>query len=409
MLRKEEKQRELLVLAAKRAEAANNAKSDFLSNMSHDIRTPMNAILGMTSIAMVHIDDKEKVMDALNKITRSGKHLLGIINSVLDMSKIESGKLILDETNFNLLRSLEDLKDLFQSQFRAKHLDFTLDAASIEHAEVVGDEQRLQQVFVNILGNAVKFTPEGGKITVTAREKRSALYQRGSYEFIFEDNGIGMEKEFVERVFEPFVRATDSRITNIEGSGLGMAIAQNVVRLMGGDIQVESEPGKGSRFTVAVSLRLNDTIPEENKPREQSKTAELEELIAHDYSDKRALLVDDNELNIEVAKELLGMAGLQVDTAGNGREAVDQLTNSPPGTYDLVFMDIQMPVMNGYEATRAIRNSEREDLQKIPIIAMTADAFAEDIKKAREAGMSGHIAKPIDISRLEQNMEEWLK
>jgi signal transduction histidine kinase/CheY-like chemotaxis protein len=419
IIRHEEEQKELLMLEAQRAEAANHAKSDFLSNMSHDIRTPMNAILGMTSIARMHIDDKERVMDALNKITLSGKHLLGLINSVLDMSKIESGRVSLAEEEFQLTESIDDILTLFHAQITEKHLELTVDRGVIEHDAVIGDEQRLQQIVMNILANAVKFTPEGGRIMVHMQEKPSTIYERGCYEFVFEDTGIGMEQEFVGKIFEPFTRAADSRTTRIEGTGLGMSIAVNVARMMGGDIQVESELGKGSRFTVTIYLRINDRpadLNESMNPLEVKDSLEngkkesgLDALEKHSYAGRRVLLVDDNEFNIEVAEEVLKLAGLEVDLACNGREAVEQVIKHPARYYDLIFMDIQMPVMNGYEATRELRSMERADLQEIPIIAMTADAFAEDVKRAQEAGMNGHIAKPVDIDKLNETMEKWIR
>jgi signal transduction histidine kinase/CheY-like chemotaxis protein len=536
MLRKEEAQRELLTITAQRAEAANNAKSDFLSNISHDIRTPMNAILGMTAIAAMNIDDKERIKDALNKITLSGKHLLGLINSVLDMSKIESGKLSLNDEEFNIAELIENLTTLMNTQIKAKQLELRVNIANVVHEDVIGDAQRLQQIFVNIMGNAIKFTPEGGMITLTISEKSSKIIGRGCYEFIFEDNGIGMQQEFVERIFEPFTRAADSRVAKVEGTGLGMPIAINVARMMGGNIEVESELGKGSKFTVSVYLKINDVtedtpikfndlavlvvddeeyacvnaceilnsmnmvaqyvlsgdeavikvsdahvanddfalvildwkmpgkdgiettreirrimgaeipiiilsgydwtdIEQEavaagvnafiEKPLFKSRlTHVLKEVLGltdteqtervlesyrkHSYRDKRILLVEDNELNIEVASELLNVIGCNVEIVNDGKEAVEKVAEMPIGYYDLIFMDIQMPYMNGYEATVEIRNMKREDLKNIPIIAMTADAFTDDVVKAAEAGMNGHIAKPIDITTLENTLSKWL-
>ncbi len=537
MLRQEEAQRELLALAVQQAEEASRAKSDFLSNMSHDIRTPMNAILGMTSIAAMHIDDKERVTDALNKITISGKHLLGLINNVLDMSKIESGKVSLMENEFNLSDAIESLITLFRAQVTAKKLELKVNIAALEHENVIGDDQRLQQIFVNILGNAVKFTPEEGRITLSIKEKESKMKERGCYEFVFEDTGIGMEKEFVDRIFDPFARAADTRTTQTEGTGLGMPIAVSIAKMMGGDIQVESELGHGSKFTVTVYLKINYVTQEDldalvslpvlvaddeeascisvcdildslemkseyvlsgdeavsrakkaheadedfsvvildwkmpgkdgvetarelrkvigedipiimlsaydwtdieqeatlagvnaflEKPLFKSKLthvlkdvlglqsnkgkeSELESFRKNDYSGKRVLLVEDNELNIEVASELLGVIGIEVDMACNGKEAVEIVSHKPEDYYDLIFMDIQMPIMNGYEAAAAIRASERKDLREIPIIAMTADAFVDDVKRSEEVGMNGHIAKPVDITKLENMIEKWIK
>jgi CheY-like chemotaxis protein len=363
----------------------------------------------MTTIAAMHVDDRDCVLDALNKITISGKHLLGLINSVLDMSKIESGKISLNEDEFSILDLVDSLFALFNSQITAKGLELKVNTADIEHKDVIGDEQRLQQIFVNILGNAVKFTPDGGKINLNIREKKANSADRACYEFVVEDNGIGMEKAFVDKIFEPFSRALDSRVYGIEGTGLGMPIAVNVARLMGGDIQVESEPNKGSRFTVTVYLRLNHIQKEElGTNGDKVKRAEIASFKEHSYDGRRILLVEDNELNTEVATEILRVMGFEIDTAVNGKEAVDMAVSHGDGYYDLIFMDIQMPVMNGYEATMAIRSSGVDYLKRVPIIAMTADAFVEDVKKAQQSGMNGHIAKPIDIAKLEKMIGEWL-
>jgi signal transduction histidine kinase/CheY-like chemotaxis protein len=411
ILRQEQAQRELLEISAKQAEAASLAKTDFLSNMSHDIRTPMNAILGMTDIAKLHIDDKGRVEDCLNKITLSGKHLLRLINGVLDVSKIESGKITLEAAEFNIIDTLNNLTLLFEGQMANKNLAYSMDYSAIQHKMVVGDEQRLSQIFINIVGNAVKFTPEGGEISVTAVEKDISLSDRVCFNFIFKDNGIGMEPEFVEKIFEPFARAKDSRTNKIEGAGLGMTISVNIARLMGGDIYVESTPGKGSKFTVSVYFKAgNNTQAEDTQSNDNDDCLHSITVSKHnnDYSDKRVLLVEDNEFNVEVAKELLGLININVDVANNGKEAVDALCASAPGCYNMVFMDIQMPVMNGYEAAMAIRKLDREDLRNIPIIAMTADAFADDVRHATEAGMNGHIAKPIDVEKLEDMIERWI-
>lgn len=533
MIRRGEEQKEMLAQAVERAEAANHAKSDFLSRMSHDIRTPMNAILGMTSVATMHIDEKERVLDALEKITVSGKHLLGLINEVLDMSRIESGKVSLTEGAFNLSDTIESLLTVFRSQMDIKGLALNAGIAKLEHENVVGDEQHLQQIFMNIMGNAVKFTPAGGKISIHIEEKHSQYDGYGCYEFTFEDTGIGMEPDYIQKIFEPFSRAADSRTGKIEGTGLGMSIAVNIARMMRGDIKVESELGKGSKFMVIVYLKLDDltasdlaaynglpvlVVDDEETACESScemlrslgmdaeyvssgeaalkrisaedgkrfsvvildwkmpgmdgletakdirrivgedisiiiqsaydwadieaealdagvnafigkplfksrlvrvlrealgldheeKVSPLETFSQQDFTGRRVLLVEDNEINIEVARELLGMVGIQVEMAMNGQLAVDAVNEKEPGYFDLIFMDIQMPVMNGYEAAKAIRASEREDLGKIPIIAMTADAFADDIKKAEDAGMNGHISKPVDIERLEEALKKWI-
>jgi CheY-like chemotaxis protein/nitrogen-specific signal transduction histidine kinase len=400
----EEEQKEILTMAVQRAEAAGHAKSDFLSNMSHDIRTPLNVILGMTEIARIHIDDKERVQDALNKIAAAGKQLLELVNSVLDMSKIENGNVTLEEDAFDLSGTIENLRTLFQGQLQAKDLKFTISADKITHYSVYGDEQRLSRIFVNIMGNAIKFTPDGGKISLIAKEKKSDIPNRGFYEFIFTDTGIGMTKEFADRIFEPFTRAADSRTNRIEGTGLGMPIAINVAKMMGGDIKVESRQGEGSRFTVSVYLKIEENEKEENMNTDETLYAMKED----DFSGKRVLLVEDNELNVEVAGEILELAGMKTVMAYNGKEAVEVFAGHEPGYFDLILMDVQMPVMNGYQAAEEIRAMQREDAWTIPIIAMTANAFADDVQDAMDAGMNAHLSKPLDIHKLKNCMKKFL-
>jgi signal transduction histidine kinase/DNA-binding response OmpR family regulator len=538
IIQAENQKNELLTLAVTQAEAANHAKSDFLSNMSHDIRTPMNVILGMTEIAVMNIDDKNRVMDALAKITNAGRHLLSLINSVLDMSKIESGKITLNEEEFELPDLIENLLTLFQMQAKSKRIELKVTVSKVVHEKLIGDAQRLQQIFVNIMSNAIKFTPEGGMVTLGITEIKSNVPEKSCFQFSFEDTGIGMEKEFLNRIFEPFIRATDSRTNQIEGTGLGMSIARRLAQLMGGDIQVESEVGKGSCFTVTVYMKIDDVsqedlerlhhlsvlvvddesevcesacdilaglgmraesalggdqavakirsahekaddfslvildwkMPEKDgmetareirsfmgndipiiilsaydwteiekeatevginafveKPLFRSrlvhvlkrvmKTGEVEaepepaaEITAASYTGKRILLVDDQELNNEVAAEFVKFLGYEAELACNGKEAVERLLARPAGYYEMVFMDVHMPVMDGYEATTVIRGLEqRPDLQTIPIIAMTADAFVEDIKKAHEMGMNSHISKPVDMETLRAEIERWGK
>lgn len=391
--------------ALQAAEDASHAKSDFLSRMSHDIRTPMNAIMGMTTIAAMHVKEPDRVKDCLDKINMSGRHLLRLINEVLDMAKIESGKVSLPEENFNLAEVTDEMLAMTQTQINAKGQSLTVDVDTLIHENVIGDRQRLEQVLVNIMGNAIKFTPEGGKIYFGIREKESQFEGSSCYEFVFEDNGIGMEEEFLDRVFEPFARAGDSRVGQVEGTGLGMAIARNIVQMMHGDIQVESSIGKGSRFTVNIYLKQN----------EKENLAELHDLpveglqASEQYAGKRVLLVEDNELNMEIAEELLLSVGLDVELAWDGKEAVERIKGASEGWYDMVFMDIQMPNMNGYEATSAIRELERRDVKELPIVAMTADAFQEDMQKAVVAGMNAHLAKPIEIAKLERILETYFE
>ncbi len=520
------------------ANRANAAKSNFLSNMSHDIRTPMNAIIGMTAIACAHIDDKERVQDCLTKITVSSKHLLGIINEVLDMSKIESGKLDLNMEDFDLAELVDNLIAMCKPQIEAMHHELLVDVKDIEHEFVTGDSQRIQQAFMNLMSNAIKYTPEGGKIRLSITEKPTNKGKVGCYEFIFEDNGIGMSEDFQKHLFEPFSRAADARVIVQQGTGLGMAITQNIVGMMNGDIHVESEPGKGTKFTVTIFLSLQDVntnnfdsalvdlpvlvadddiitcesacdmlhelgmlgewvltgeeavervkqrhekqddyfaiildwkmpgmdgvattrvirkaVGEDvpiiiisaydwsdielearaaganafiSKPMFKSRMAHtfkslfdenagtdtfngaVSQMMQQDFSGKRVLLVEDNELNAEIAGEILGMTNVTVEYAKDGREALNKMESAADGYYDMVFMDIQMPVMNGYEATRAIRAINRNYLKKVPIIAMTANAFAEDVEAARDVGMNQRIAKPIDFNQLLLVLNTWL-
>ncbi len=516
------------------AEAANRAKSDFLARMSHDIRTPMNAIMGMTAVAAMHIDDKERLTDCLSKITISSRHLLALINDVLDMSKIESGKVSLSEEPFSIADMVDSVVTIIKAQVKPKRQDLKVHINEIDHENVIGDHLRLRQVLLNILGNAVKFTPEEGKINFEIRECESRINGMACFEFVCEDNGMGMDKEFLKTIFDPFSRAGNAK--SIEGTGLGMPITRNIVRMMSGEISVESEPGKGSKFTVRLHLKIQARDAEDIKAladlavlvadddkdscvttcdilsgigmkpeyvlsgREAvSKTVEAHDsgrgysalildwkmpgmdgvetareirkkigdelpiliLSAYDWTDieaearqagiqafiekplfrsrliyalksvlsedseegnklvpddlknaefkgRRVLLVEDNELNLEIATELLSYTGVEVESAENGQVAVDKFKASGEGYYDLVFMDIQMPVMNGYEAAVNIRALDRQDSGKVPIIAMTANAFSDDIFKAHEAGMNDHISKPVEVEKLIEALRKWL-
>ena len=533
--KKEELEHRMLVEACEAANHANASKSEFLSRMSHDIRTPMNAIIGMTTIAGSHLDDRERILDCLHKITVSSKHLLALINEVLDMSKIESGKIDLSEEEFNLSDLIQNVLTMIRPNIQAKNQNLELNIAKVEHEDVVGDVMRLQQVFMNILGNAVKYTPQGGTLELEIVEKESKVFGYGCYEFVFRDNGIGMSEEFVKKIFEPFSRAEDSRISKIEGTGLGMAIAMNIVRMMNGDIRVESAVNEGSQFTVSVYLKQQNTempdlehlvnqpvlvadddilaceaacailkdigiesewvlsgqeaIERVSKARREGKgffavlldwqmpdmdgvettgrirqeagtempivilsaydwnnvetearqagvdgfiskplfksrlvylfkkiagtegkkeVQEKEEHTDRNFEGKRILLAEDNELNREIAEEIIGSTGVIIDCVENGQQAVEAFKGKKEWYYDLIFMDVQMPVMNGYEATETIRKLEREDAALIPIIAMTANAFAEDMAASRRAGMNEHIAKPLDLGQLMKCMGEWM-
>ncbi len=531
----EEQTKQALHEAYEAAKRANAAKMDFLSRMSHDIRTPMNAIIGMTAIADAQIDNKDRVADCLRKITVSSKHLLSIINEILDMSKIESGRLDLNEKEFSLSGLVDNIISMIRPQVMAKKQTLSVNADSIIHERVIGDNVRIQQAFLNLLGNAVKYTPEGGQISMSITEKASHQPKAGYYEFVFEDSGIGMSKEFAEHIFEPFTRETDSRVSKIEGTGLGMAITNNIVRMMNGNIKVESAPGAGSKFIVTLPLKLQeadditaddfrdlsvliadsdrtvcinacrimqdmgmkceyvcdraeavekvkelqnkgqhyfalildgkaltsgDNIigkirqisgdstaiiisdydhsniePEARaagadavvgKPIFRSKLTyifrelisgaeskrtgnETDYLKSISFPGKRILLAEDNDLNAKIMTEILDMMKVKTEWAANGQMAADMFGDADPGYYHLILMDIQMPIMNGNDSARAIRSLPRRDAKTIPIIAMTANAFADDIQAALDAGMNEHIAKPLNIKRFIKVLNRWLK
>ena len=396
-----EKQKTNLQDALAAAQHANKAKTTFLNNMSHDIRTPMNAIIGFTSLAAAHIDNTEQVQDYLAKITTSSNHLLSLINDVLDMSRIESGKMNLVIEDFDLKELIDEAAAIFQTKVEEKHQHFEL-AMNIEHRKVMGDYLSLQKVFHNILGNAVKYTQKEGNVAFRVEELPSLHQNYGYYRFVIEDNGYGMSEEFQKNLFEPFERSGDPRVESLEGTGLGMTIAWNLVQLMQGDIQVESELNKGSKFIITLFLPLQDEMQDssEDDPEAGEENAS--------FPGKRVLLVEDNELNIEIAMEILQMFELEVTLAYNGKEAVDLYRKQEEGYFDIVFMDIQMPVMDGYTAAREIRSSSRKDSDRIPIVAMTANAFSEDVQKAIHTGMNDHVAKPIDLRLLVKVLTKWL-
>jgi signal transduction histidine kinase/CheY-like chemotaxis protein len=530
---------EALKQAYQAVESANNAKTSFLSSMSHDIRTPMNGIIGMTAIAAAHINEPERVSDCLQKITTASKHLLGLINEVLDMSKIESGKIDLNEEEFKLSDLIDNLLTMVKPHVEAKQHSLDITINNVAHEMVIGDSLRIQQVFMNLMSNAIKYTPNGGNIKLIISEKPTNQGKSGFYEFIIEDNGIGMSEKFLEKIFEPFLRAEDDkRVMQVQGTGLGMPIARNIVRMMGGDIQVESKLDVGTKVTVTFFLKLqdeneinyeefidlpvlvtdddemscrsacnilnelgmksewvlsgkealqrvvekhqlkddffavildwkmdemdgiatakairkevgedipiiiisaydwseieqearkagvnafiskplfksrmvnlfNDLVGISKEKIEESNNA-LSSLEKLNLSDKRVLLVEDNDLNLEIAKEILEFTGVTVECAKNGAEAVDRVASIPDGYYDLVLMDIQMPVMNGYEATRAIRALDRNYTKMLPIIAMTANAFVEDVHMAKGAGMNAHISKPLDLNVLANILRKWV-
>ena len=535
-VRREQEMQRTLRNAMKAANASSKAKSDFLASMSHDMRTPMNGIIGMTAIAATHLDDKERVADCLKKITDSSSHLLALINEVLDMNKIESGKVDLQEEDFNLSELIDSVLVMTRPQVESHNHDLVVRIGELSHEKVMGDSTRIREILVNLLSNAIKYTPDGGRIVLSLNERTSSLPDIGLYEFTIEDNGIGMTPEFMSHLFEPFTRAEDKSTQAQQGTGLGLAITRNLARMMGGDIQAESIYGKGSKFTATVYLRLQEKDIELNeafidlhvlvadddpiscesaccilndlgmnsewalsgkaavervvtrheqkrdfyavildwkmpdisglettrrirmavgndmpiivisaydwsdieaeareagvnafisKPlfktkfvrvfqsladqeTSRDKTKPLKKLEELRFTNKRILLAEDNAINAEIATHILQMAGLVVDRAEDGIEAVEKMQNAQPGKYSLIFMDIQMPRKNGYSAAEDIRSMDSEYAKTVPIIAMTANAFEEDKQNALKAGMNGHIAKPLNFDELAFVLQNWI-
>ena len=394
--------------ALKVAESASKAKSTFLSNMSHDIRTPMNAIIGFATLALDDIRDGKKVEDYLSKILSSSKHLLGLINDILDMSRIESGKVVLEEQETDLVTTLQELQSIMEGQAKERKLKLHVDYSNLRDRHVYCDKTRLNQVMFNLLANAVKFTSEGGSIwlTMSQLEPTCEVEDRAIYEIRVKDTGIGMDKAFIKHIFEPFERERTSTVSKIQGTGLGMAITKNIVDMMGGTIEVESQKGVGTEFIIRLELRLQAEARVANE--DGTKQHGHAEGVA-EFAGKRLLLAEDNELNREIACMLLSKYGFVIDTAENGQEAVDLVAASAPDYYDLVLMDIQMPVMDGHEATRKIRSLENKVLAKVPVVAMTANAFDEDRKAAKECGMNGFISKPINMQEVVQALRMCLQ
>lgn len=406
--RQEKKQQELLAVEAERADAANAAKRAFLSRMSHNIRTPMNGIIGMTAIAEAHIDEKGRVLDALGKIDDSSKQLLSLINEVLDMSMMEFGQMTLLEEEFQLSSLIDETINELRPFVQTREHQLTVETKNLVHDYVIGPRGRVRDIFVNIIDNAVKYTPRGGRIRVTVSELPADIRYAGKYQFVFEDNGIGMEPEVAAHIFEPFEGAKNNQYSGeLQGTGLGLSIVRSIVQLMNGSIEVESTPDAGSTFSVTISMKLQKREAGEEAAAEKYEVR-LEDFREEDYSDRRVLLVEDNELNREIATEILGMTGIAIEEAFDGQQAVLRMTEVPEGYFDLILMDIQMPVMDGYIATRMIRNMQRGDTKKLPIIAMTANAFPEDVEAAKAAGMDEHIAKPLELDRLKEVLMKWL-
>ena len=388
-----------LQLAVQRETKANLAKREFLFNMSHDIRTPMNAIIGFTALAQTHIDDRGQVEDYLKKISVSSQHLLSLINDVLDMSRIESGKVTLEAKPVHLPELVHELRDIIQAVVSKKDLSLTLDTVGVENEDIIADPLRLEQILINVLANAVKFTPDGGQISLWIVQKDTAPAGYADFEFHIKDNGIGMSEEFQKHIFEQFARERTSTVSKIQGTGLGMAITKSLVDMMGGRITVKSEQGKGSEFTISLRFPIGEAKTEQTPPAAKASA----------FTGKKLLVVEDNELNLEIASTLLKEAGFAVDTAENGKVAVEKVEAASADRYDLILMDIQMPEMDGYEATRRIRALPDTKKAALPIVAMTANAFEDDRKNALRAGMNGHIAKPLDIQKLFQVLSELLK
>ena len=533
-VREDRAQRDALADALVAAEHANKAKTTFLNNMSHDIRTPMNAIVGFTALASSHIDNKEQVRDYLDKISVSSQHLLSLINDVLDMSRIESGKMTLDESEIHLPDLIHDLRTIIHANITSKQLELFIDTQDVVNEDIITDRLRLNQVFLNILSNAIKFTPNGGSISFYVIEKPSPIPEHAVFEFRIRDTGIGMSREFQKTIFEAFTREKTSTVSGIQGTGLGMAITKSIVDMMGGTISVNSEEGKGTEFIVTIPCRLNensvrnDMIPElqglrvlvadddtdtclsvcsmlrtigmrpdwtssgkeavirvkeamrqteafsayiidwqmpdmngvevvrrirsligdhapviiltaydwtdiEPEAKEAGVTAfcskpiflsELKRALSEpflagsadqkpeeetvDFTGKKVLLAEDNEMNQMIAQAILTESGLEVEIANNGEEAVRMMQEKPAGTYNIILMDIQMPLMDGYEAARMIRAMEDQAKANIPIVAVTANAFEEDRKLALEAGMNGHLAKPYDIPKMMETLRQLL-
>ena len=397
--KKLKKAKDIATEALQTAENANKAKTDFLSNMSHDIRTPMNAIIGMTSLIRHDAGNKAKVIEYADKIDISSQHLLGIINDVLDMSKIEAGKTVFKYTDFSILDFITELNTIFHSQIDEKNQTLTIIKENIRHEWVNGDQVHLMQIFSNLVSNAVKYTQEGGKIQflVEECETKSSVYAK--YRFLVSDNGMGMSADFKDTIFDAFTRAESSMTNKIQGTGLGMAITKNLVEAMGGTIDVESELGQGSCFEVLIDLRIA-----EDRFVSSTEQAEKDEPAGNVLKGMRFLCAEDNELNAEILMELLKIEGAECTICENGKRVLEAFEQSAPGDYDMILMDVQMPVMNGYEATKAIRRSSHELAKTIPIIAMTANAFSEDIQQSLAAGMNAHVSKPVEMKVLEKTI-----
>ena len=412
-VRTEISQKEALEQALIQAEQANEAKSNFLSNMSHDIRTPMNAIIGFTNLAKSHMDSRESVEGYLGKIRSASGHLLSLINDILDMSRIESGKIQIEENEVALTEVIQEVQNMVQPMAEENRQKLTIQS-NIVNNYVYADKLRLNQILINLLGNAVKFTPADGEITLRVSQEMGAPQGYGVYIFRIKDTGVGIAPEFMDKLFQAFEREKTSTLSGIQGTGLGLAITKSIVEMMGGKISVLSEVGQGTEFVVKVVFMLqdveeNDISSEDLKEQQEHEQQMQQEEMKNLFAGKRVVLVEDNDLNREIARMLLQDEGFVVTEVVDGKDAVELLEKSNPGDYDLVLMDIQMPIMNGYEATKAIRKLENKLVANIPIVAMTANAFEEERRMALSCGMNGHIAKPINVSVLFETIKQILK
>lgn len=396
----ERKAKEELEQALEEAKKANRVKSDFLSSMSHDIRTPMNAIVGMTTLALANLESKEKVSEYLHKISISSQHLLSLINDILDMSQIEQSKIHLNRQKIQIEELTDHISSIMSSQAENAGLQFQIEMQNINHVWFIGDGLRIKQILLNLLSNSFKFTKRGGNVLFRIEELEPEKENNVRYRFIVQDNGIGMSDEFQVHLFEPFIRS--ERSAEVEGTGLGLSITKGLVGLMQGKIQVASKLNEGTKFEVELEF-------EQAQHSEERKSGNCAQNEEEDLTGYHFLLVEDNDINSEILGELLQMRGATFVVKKDGQQAVDEFRMAKKGTYDAIFMDIQMPVMNGYEATKAIRNSEHPDAKSIIILAMTANAFAEDVQTAIDAGMNGHIAKPVDMQLLYSTVSTLLR
>lgn len=389
-----EQENHSLKMAAIQAENANKMKSAFLSHMSHDIRTPINGIIGMTDIAIKNWNEQDKVLDCLKKIDNSSKHLVSLINDILDMSRIESGRMVINHESMDMRKIIDSCALIAEGLLVQRNVDLIKGFGILKHPVVIGDELHLRQVLINILGNAIKFTPDGGKIFFQVKEMY-AQPGKAIYHFEIEDTGIGMKPNFLEKIWDSFTQENTENCSGQKGTGLGMAITKKLVDLMGGVINVESELGVGSKFVVEITFDISLEKPQITEIMERSKPI---------LNGMKVLLAEDNELNMEIAKVLLEDEGIHVTTAENGQVAVNIFNNCPEGTFHAVLMDVRMPIMNGLLAAKTIRSLPRMDAATVPIIAMTADAYDEDIKKTTEAGMDAHLTKPVEQEDLLQTL-----